>query len=114
MKIIKNKIKINELKEMAKKMFECLVKVVVDIEKEIMAVDFELHVDGEEILIQDGSEPKNLWGINIYPEQEGEKFIEFDSMINLKPGLGNRTRGIDNQEIREKIILIVNNLVKRR
>ena len=113
MKIVENKIGILELKEMSKKIFGDLVKAVVDIEKEIMAINFELHVDGEEILIQSGSEFKNLWGINIYPEQEDEKFIEFDSMINLKPGLGNRTRGIDNQEIKEKIILIVNKLVEK-
>lgn len=114
MKIVKNKIEIIELKKMEKKMYESLVKAVVDIEKEIMAVDAELHVDLEQLLIEkENSEPKNLWGINIYPDNEGESFIQFDSMINLKPGLGNRTRGIDNIEIREKLIKIVNRLVQK-
>jgi hypothetical protein len=111
MKIVKEKIEISELKEMSVRMFGNLVKAVVDIEKEIMAVDAELHVDEEQLLIeQENSEPKNLWGINIHPEDLGVDFIEFDSMINLKPGLGNRSRGVDNAEIREKIIKIVEKL----
>lgn len=113
MKIVdeKNKIEVAELKEMAKKMFDNLVKAVVDVEREIMAFDAGLHSDEQEFLIEKGSEPKNLWGINILPDKQWEKFIEFDSMINIKPVWGNRTRGVDNQEIREKIINIVDKLV---
>ena len=106
-----SKIEIAELKKMSEKMFDNLVKAVVDIEKEIMAVDGGLHSDELELLIENGSNPENLWGINIYPELEGEKFIEFDSMVNIRPAVANRTRGIDNSEIREKIIKIVNKLV---
>lgn len=99
---------------MAKKMYDNLVKAVVDVEKEIMAIDAEMHVDEEQLLIEEeNSEPKNLWGINIHPDFEGAEFIEFDSMINLKPGLGNRTKGINNIEIRDKIIKIVSKLIKR-
>lgn len=111
MKIIKDKIEIGELKEMAKKMFGGLVKAMVDIEKGIIAVDAPMHSDLLEFLIeQENSEPKNLWGINIYPEKAGEDFIEFDSIMNLKPDLGNRSRGVENEEIRKKIIEIVKKL----
>jgi len=111
MKIVKEKIEISELKEMSTRMFGNLVKAVVDIEKEIMAVDAELHVDEEQLLIeQENCEPKNLWGINIHPDVVGKDFVEFDSMINLKPGLGNRSRGVEDAEIREKIIKIVEKL----
>jgi len=114
MKIIKDKIKIAELKEMQKNMLGNLVKAVVDIEKEIMAVDAPLHADLMEFLItEESSEPKNLWGINFYPEIEGKNFIEFDSMINLKPGLGNRTRGVENKEIRKTIIKITSKLISK-
>ena len=131
MKIIKDKITIEELKKMALKMFGNLVKVVVDVEKEIMVVNGELHSDEEALLIEKGSKPKNLWGINIYPEIvdeakalspsslpsessiKDENWIEFDSVINLKPHFGNRTRGVDNSEIKEKIIKIVNKLVEK-
>lgn len=112
MKIVSNTIKTSELKNMASNMFGDLVKVVVDIEKEIMAIDGELHSDEEALLLESGSEQKNLWGINIYPDLEGEEQIEFDSMINLRPRQGNRTRGIDDPEIRKKIIYIINKLIK--
>lgn len=108
MKVIKDKITTSELKEMSATFSGVFVKAVVDIEKEIMAVDAELHADLMEFLMEEEkSEPKNIWGINLYPEKTGDDFIEFDSMVNIKPGLGNRTRGIDNSEVREKIKSIV-------
>lgn len=113
MKIIENKISIDELKEMSANMFGNLVKAVVDIEKEIMAVDADLHADEEAFLLQNGSEQKNLWGINLYPDVEENDFIEFDSMINLRPSQNNRSRGVDNLDIQKKIIAIVNKLIKK-
>ena len=113
MKIAKNQIEISELNEMSEKMFGSFVKAVVDVEKGIMAVDAELHVDLEQFLIEQGSELKDLWGINIHPQKGGDEYIEFDSMINLKPAFNNRTRGIESSEIRGKIIKIVNSLVKK-
>lgn len=114
MTIVKNKITILELKEMTQKMFGNLVKAVVDIEKEIMAVDTELHADEEAILIQNGSKQQNLWGINLYPDLYGKnEWIEFDSMINLRPSCGNRSRGVENKQIQKKIIAIVNKLVEK-
>jgi len=115
MKIIdeKNKIKIPELKKMAETTYENLVKAVVDIKKEVMAVDAELHADEEQRLLEEGSSQKNLWGINLYPGKKGNDFIEFDSMINLRPWQNNRSRGVDDPKIQEEIIKIVNKLIKR-
>ena len=98
---------------MSQKIFGNLVKVVVDIEREIVAIDGELHADLAELLAGNGSRYENLWGINIYPEIKTDDWIEFDSMINLKPLLGNRTRGVDNTETKEKILRIVSRIVKR-
>jgi|SRR3989339_1341035 len=113
MKIIKEQITVEELKEMSQKMFGNIVKAVVDVEKEIMAVDGELHADEEMLLTEDGSKRENVWGINFHLNDLGNDFVEFDSMINLKPHLGNRTRGVDNEETRKKIIEVVNKLVKK-
>ena len=114
MKIIKDTIKVSELSEMSKKMFGDLVKAVVDIEKGIMVVDAPLHSDLMEYLIEsEDSELKNLWGINFYSQMPEEHFIEFDSMINLKPGLGNRTRGIESEVVKEKIRQIAGKLIKK-
>jgi len=110
MKIVKDKISIQELKEMAKNMFGDLVKAVVDVEKRIIAIDAELHSDEEAVLIESGSKQENLWGINIYPENQ-EKLIEFDSMINLRPSQENRSRGVDSIKIQKLIIEIVNEII---
>ena len=109
--IVSESISLSELKKMAEERFGILVKAVIDVEKEIMAVDAELHADQEALLLEKGSKQEDLWGINIYPEMPESERIEFDSMINLRPSQGNRTRGVDSPEIRQKIIEIVNKLV---
>ncbi|MDD3498245.1 MAG: DUF5674 family protein [Candidatus Moranbacteria bacterium] len=113
MKIVRDKISVEELKEMSERMFGNLVKAVVDVKKEIMAVDAELHADQEAFLLEEGSEQKDLWGINLYPEMKGDDFIEFDSMINLRPSQDNRSRGVDDSELQKRIIEIVYKLVER-
>lgn len=112
MKLIKDEITIEELKSMAKARYGDLVKAVVDIAKEVMIVDAELHSDQEKALIESGSDQKDLWGINFYPDLKGEDFIEFDSMINLRPSQGNRSRGVDDEKIQKKIKEIANKLIK--
>jgi hypothetical protein len=113
MKIINGQISVGELKTMARSRFGTLVKAVVDIKRGMMAVDAEFHADQEQALIEDGSSSMDLWGINLYPEQyPGDDWIEYDSMINLKPHLNNRTRGVEDPAIQGKIKEIVNRLVK--
>lgn len=97
---------------MAEGRFGNLVKAVVDVERKIMAVDGELHADEEALLLENGSRQDNLWGINIYPELEGPDRIEFDSVINIRPSHGNRSRGVDDQRMREKIVEVVAELMK--
>ena len=92
---------------MASATFGNMVKAVVDVDRELIAVDAELHSDLEALLLEDGSKQKNIWGLNLYPEIHGEEFVEFDSLINIRPSQGNRSRGVENKEIREKIISIV-------
>ena len=113
-KIVKDSITLRELSDMAREGFGDLVKAVVDIEREIMAVGGGLHAD-EEVLLSEqcGSTREHTWGINMYPGKSQEEWIEFDSMVNLKPSFGNRTRNVDNPEIKEKIEQIVKKLVQR-
>ncbi len=113
MKIVTNEISIEELRAMSAKVFGNLVKAVVDINKKIIAVDADLHSDLEALLLEKGSAQKNLWGINIYPEMAGDDFVEFDSMINLRPSQSNRSRGVDDVKIQKKILAIVDKLVKK-
>lgn len=112
MKIIKERVTLDELKELAHEQFLNVIKAVVDIEQKIMAVGGELHVDMEVLLMEEEHSKRNdTWGINLYLDKTGDDFIEFDSMINLKPSLGNNTRNVENSDIQEKIKVLVHKIV---
>jgi len=113
MLIVEDKITVKELKELAGHLLGDLVKAVVDVEKDILILDAELHADMEAFLLENGSEQEDLWGINLYPDMQEEDFIEFDSMINIRPRQGNRSRGVEDINIQNKIIDIVNRKTKR-
>ena len=98
---------------MAERGFGVLVKAVVDVERKAMVVDAELHADQEALLLAQGSLQEDLWGINLYPEMAADEWVEFDSMINLRPSQGNRTRSVDSSETRARILAIVEALVAR-
>lgn len=109
-KIIREKIPREELKKAAEQGFGDFVKAVVDIEQRIMAIGGELHADEEAILLEQGSAQNNLWGINLYPHITDESWIEFDSMINLRPGQGNRSRSVEDVGLRDRLREIVRTL----
>jgi len=110
MKIV-NKISVAELKEMAQKMDGHLVKADVDVVKKIVIVDMPMHFEGEQELLDQGSEQNDLWGINLFPEKFGsDEFIVYDSMINIKP-LSNPSMGVQSEEVRAKIDAIVSGVV---
>jgi hypothetical protein len=90
-----------------------MVKGVVDVRRGIMLLDAELHADEEAELLADGSEQRDLWGINLYPDLDGPDWLEFDSMINLRPSFGNRSRGVDDEATRQAIANLVQRLVRR-
>ena len=113
MKIVNEKIALTELGRMAKAGFGNMVKAVVDVDKELLAVDSELHSDLEALLLEKGSKQKGLWGINLYPELKGDDFVEFDSMINMRPSQNNRSRGVGDPEIRKRIMSIVTNRIEQ-
>ena len=112
-RIVKDNIDREELKEIAERGFGELVKAVVDVEKGIMAIGGELHADEEALLVEEeGSNREYTWGINLYPEKEGDEIIEFDSMINIKPAYGNRLRSVEDSETQKKIREIIKKLVQ--
>ena len=106
MQIVSQKISRAELAGLAQAGFGDMVKGVVDVKKELVAIDAELHSDLEAMLLAAGSRQEDVWGINLYPS-ETEDFIEFDSLINIRPLQNNRGRGVNDPAIREKIIAIV-------
>ncbi|HEY4528562.1 MAG TPA: DUF5674 family protein [Candidatus Paceibacterota bacterium] len=113
-KIVKDKVTLTELKTLAHEQYGDIIKAVVDVEQGIMGVGGELHVDIQSLLIEkEKSQNQSTWGINLYLDKIGDDFIEFDSMINLKPVLGNKTRGVENIEIQNRIREIIDRLVEK-
>jgi hypothetical protein len=88
-----------------------MVKAVVDVARGVMAIGGELHADEEATLLDDGSRQSDLWGINLYPGAHDAGWIEFDSMINVRPAQGNRSRDVEDERLREAIRGVVTALV---
>lgn len=97
---------------LARDQFGDMIKAVVDIQRGIMALGAELHSDDEALLLDDGSEQSHLWGINLYPGDPTDDWIEFDSMINVRPSQGNRSRGVDDDATRARIVSVVSALIE--
>ncbi len=111
-RVVRNTISRDELRGIANERFGDLVKAAVDMRQEIIALGAELHADAEaELIEKEGSRREDVWGINLYPADTGEGFIEFDSMINLKPAQGNRTRGVKDEAVQKEIRRIVRTVV---
>ena len=115
MKVVteKDPISVDEIRRMAAAGFVDLVKAVIDVERRIMVVDADLHADEEAELLAGGSRQQDLWGINLYPDLPEGEWLKFDSMINLRPSFGNRSRGVDDSATRNRIAALVMEFVRR-
>lgn len=106
-------ISLDEIRVLAQARFGDMIKGVVDLERGILVLDADLHADQEASLLADGSTQSNLWGINLYPDVAGGDWLEFDSMINLRPSFGNRSRGVDDPATRTAITELIARVVRR-
>ena len=100
------------LKELAEVGFGDMIKAVVDCRRRVMVVGGELHADEEQWLLDDGSVQADLWGVNLYPADSSEDWIEFDSMINVRPAHGNPSRSVESAATQALIREIVLELVR--
>jgi hypothetical protein len=112
-RIVRERISFDDVSDLASLRFGDMVKACVDVGRGIMAIGGELHSDEEALLLEDGSVQSDVWGINLYPSESTESWIEFDSMINVRPSQGNRSRGVDDPRIQERIRAVVSALVDR-
>jgi len=110
-RIVRTPIPRSDLAALAERQFGDMVKAVVDVSRGVMAIGGELHADEEALLLDDGSRQGDLWGINLYPAEPGPGWIEFDSMINVRPAQGNRSRDVEAETLREAIRRVVTALV---
>ncbi len=111
MQILRQPITRLELRELAQDTFGDMIKCVADVKCRILAIDAELHADLERLLLEEGSAQEDLWGFNLWVDEEGEDFIEFDSLINIRAWQGNPSRDVSNPEVREAIKSIVEQFI---
>lgn len=110
-RIITKPISRSVIKEIAKELYIDMVKGVVDVEREIIALGGQWHMDANNVLTEAGSKQNEVWGFNLYPDKEGEDRIEYIALINIRPVLGNRDMYIEDAKLREKVQGIVNKLI---
>ena len=111
MQILRQPITRLELRELAQDTFGDMIKCVADVKRHILAIDAELHADLERLLLEEGSAQEDLWGFNLWVEEKGEDFIEFDSLIIIRAWQGNPSRDVSNPEVREAIKSIVEKFI---
>ena len=85
-----------------------MIKIVVDVRRRILAAGGEMHADGESALLDDGSEQDDVWGANWFP---AERRIAFESLINIRPRLGNRSILLQDEAIRKKVEAITREIL---
>jgi len=112
MQILESHISREELQTVARNFFGDMVKCVADVKNGKLAIDAEFHADLERLLLENGSDGKDLWGFNVYPDDTGEDFIEFDSLINIRAWQGNPSRNVLDSGVRDAIRRIVNDHIR--
>ncbi len=88
--------------------YEGMIKIVVDVRRRFLSGGGEMHADCESILLDDGGEQDDLWGANWYPN---EQRIEFESLINIRPRLGNRNILIQDENLRKQVESVTRELL---
>ena len=112
-RIIRTPVPLSVVINIAQRRFGDMAKAAVDIRRRVMALGGELSSDEEAVLLEDGSAQTDIWGINLYPAETGDDWIEFDSMINLRPSFGNRSRGVDDPATRAALAAFIGRVVRR-
>ncbi len=110
-RIVREPMAWSEVAALAREQFGEMIKAAVDVERRVVALGGELHSDEESLLLSDGSRQENLWGINLYPDRPEAERVEFDSMINVRPSQGNRSRGIEDPRARAAVEAVLRELI---
>lgn len=96
-----------EIKKMSED-FDGYIKIVCDIDRQILAGGGKRHVDAEQLLLSQGSKQEYLWGGGIDWET---KEIDYNSIINLRSSQQNPSRDILSEKIRKQFDEIVKKLL---
>ncbi len=109
--IIRKKVSLAKVGELAKSSYGDMVKGVVDLRRKVIALGGELHADAEALLLQDGARQDDLWGFNLFPDRPKEEWIQYTSFINIRPAHGNRSQEIQDEKLKKAIREIIEALI---
>ena len=110
-KVFNSSVPKEDLSALAQSGYGDIIKGVVDIHKRLLALGGELHADCEQVLLDLGSKQADLWGFNIYPEKTREEYLEYTSLINIRPRQGNMDSDIKDLNVRRQIKNIIDEMV---
>ena len=105
--LVRDTVPLSEIKTLAKEIYGTMIKGVVDLDREIIALGGEWHMDANNVLIADGSQQPSLWGFNIIFGLPHDQWIEYHSLINIRPAQGNRSQEIKDEKLREQMRKII-------
>jgi hypothetical protein len=100
--LLDRRVEAAELRRLVER-YEDMVKYVADVERGLIAIGGEMHVDGEQLLLESGSRQADLWGANYYPGRGRDGCIEYTSFINIRPSAGNRSMELTDPGLRDRV-----------
>lgn len=111
-KIVTEIISRDEIVALAHAWYGDMIKGAVDVEKEILALGGEYHMDANVRLVEHGSVQRAIWGFNIHLNRPREEWIECTSLINIRPAQSNRGMLIEEPKLQEKMREIINKKIR--
>ncbi len=109
--ILDQKISPDLLRSLCDEVFTSFVKFVADTNQGLLAVGGDMHVDAEQVLLENGSRQSDLWGGNFYPDETPAKRVEFTSFINIRPRDGNSSMEIQDEALKNEISSLCSKLL---
>ena len=113
--VYEENIPLDEIVEISKEYYFPMIKGVIDIKNEIVALGGEYHMDANMVLLEKGLQQSNIWGFNIATDKYNtneEEYLEYTSFINIRPIVNNKGMFIQDEEIRKKIKNIIHKKLK--
>ena len=111
--IVETTMSLVNVREVAKEFYVEMIKGVADIEREIIALGGEYHIDANNVLLDRGSQQSDLWGFNVHLEKENDEWIECRSLINIRPAAGNIGMLIEDPSLEQRVRSIVEKRILR-
>lgn len=101
-----------EVRRLVDLYFGDMVKFVVDLGRQRIALGGELHADAEALLLDEGGLQSDLWGGNYYPERPAGERIELTALINIRPSQGNPAMEVQDADLRTAIRVLAHSLLE--